>query len=183
MKGISKMQNTPVTIPCFFLHDSLMAAIGEEQSVFRQHFLSANQRVPFNSLPPLCPYQTIQTPSLFEIGALAVDAGWIIRKVTPLSPLLEQLTVPLSPPLNLAGYPPFPKTLGFVLGYAGNEAETLLSRLQLPTGKLPESPFQVRVWYWATITITYDFNEKTGMVNSQWKIGEKQWERAIGATN
>lgn len=176
------MQNPPTIISCFFLHDSLMAAMEEEQTVFRRHFLAANHKTPFNPLPPLCPYQKIHTTEAFEIATLTIDSGWIVRPVTPLSPLFEQSSLPLSPPLQLPGFPPFPKTPGFILGYAGNEAECLLSKLHPSQGKLPEPPFHVRVWYWATVTIAYGFNEKNGTMDSRWEIGKKQWERAKRVT-
>lgn len=157
------------TIPCFFLHDSLMAAFQEEQTFYRLHLLSAAEKNPFAIIPPLCPCPDIPDSFTPEIGGLVADSGWILHPCQALSPAHA-----LSPDgFTLPGYPPLPYTAGFILGFAGDEADNLLNMVCPGTKKLPKTPFPVKFWYRANVTIEYTNNQKNGALFAQWTIGER----------
>ena len=163
------------TIPCLFLHDSLMSALQEEQTFFRLQLLGPGKPVPFSIIPPLCPCPEIPDHFTPEVGALLVDSGWIlhpcdcVRNHQALSPVQA-----LSPDnITIPGYPPLPRTAGFILGYAGNEADKLVTMDCPGTKKLPKIPFPAKFWYRANVTIEYTSNQETGAIITQWTIGEK----------
>lgn len=168
------MQNTRLTFPCFFLHDSLMAAFQEEQTFFRQKILTSGKELPFSIIPPLCPCPNISGNVSPEIGPISTDSGWILHPVKALSPSdCVHDCQPLSPDAVLPGYPAFPRTTGFILGYAGDMAAELVSRVCPATEKLPKTPFSVKFWYQANIMVECVQDLETGSISAQWTIGEK----------
>lgn len=146
-----------------------MSALQEEQTFFRLQLLGPGKPVPFSIIPPLCPCPEIPDHFTPEVGALLVDSGWIlhpcdcVRNHQALSP--DNITIP--------GYPPLPRTAGFILGYAGSEAEKLVTMDCPGTKKLPKTPFPAKFWYRVNVTIEYTRNQETGTIITRWTIGEK----------
>ncbi|HPX13323.1 MAG TPA: hypothetical protein PLS27_03085 [Treponemataceae bacterium] len=152
-----------------------MSALQEEQTFFRLQLLGPGKPVPFSIIPPLCPCPEIPDHFTPEVGALLVDSGWIlhpcdcVRNHQALSPVQA-----LSPDnFTLPGYPLLPRTAGFILGYAGNEADKLVTMDCPGTKKLPKIPFPAKFWYRANVTIEYTSNQETGAIITRWTIGEK----------
>jgi len=165
------MQITDRIISCLYLHDSLMAAVSEEQTTLRLQYTAMNPAKPFNLIPPFCPFAGFSDHNKPEIHELMSDSGWILRPVHALSPF----STPVPEDFQLPGYPPLPRTRGFILGYAGDKAEELLHNSAVPSKKFPETPVSVRVWYQASLHITVEHDEKTGLLSARWEI-EKNTE-------
>lgn len=152
-----------------------MAALQEEQTFFRLHLQGLTNIPPFSIIPPLCPCHEIPEHFTPEVGALLADSGWIlhpcdcVRNHQALSPAHA-----LSPDtFTLPGYPLLPRTAGFILGYAGGEADKLVTMDCPGTKKLPKTPFPAKFWYRANVTIEYTRNQETGAIITRWTIGEK----------
>ena len=158
-----------------------MAALQEEQTFFRLCIPAADKALPFSIIPPLCPCAEIPDQFTPEVGNLLVDSGWILHPCRALSPAKALSPIgalspaqALSPDnFTLPGYPPLPRTAGFILGYAGNEADKLVTMDCPGTKKLPKIPFPAKFWYRANVTIEYTSNQETGAIITRWTIGEK----------
>ena len=177
------MHRDTQTIPCFFLHDSLMAALQEEQTFFRLNHPRPVNTLPFSIIPPLCPCPELTQPFIPEVGPLVADSGWILHPCTCVQNRSDNASNrsdyasnrhALSPGgFTLPGYPPLPHIPGFILGYAGNEANSLLKLPCPATKKLPHAPFPVKFWYRANVTIECTHNQETGTILAQWTVEEK----------
>ncbi len=166
-----------------------MAALQEEQTFFRLHHPTSANTLPFSIIPPLCPCPEFTGPFIPKVGPLIVDSGWILHPCDCASNPSDCASNPsdcasnrhaLSPAgFTLPEYPPLPQTAGFILGYAGNEANTLLKLPCPATKKLPQPPFPVNFWYRANVTIEYTYNPETGTIFTRWTVGEKIRENRI----
>ena len=82
---------------------------------------------------------------------------------------------PLYPPL-----PDGPEETGFIIGWAGDRAEELLgarASLAPDPSDPPDSPFEVRVWYYASVTVRIECVEG-GMYSCFRETGPACWRRA-----
>ncbi len=146
-----------------------MAAFQEEQTFFRLHLLKASEIPPFSIIPPLCPCPDIPDSFAPELEGLVTESGWILHPCN-----FTHNRQALSPVgLTLPGYPPLPRTAGFILGYAGDWADNLTKMVCPGTKKLPKTPFPVNFWYRANVTIEYTKNQKNGALFAQWTIGKR----------
>lgn len=169
-------QNRILTIDCLFLHDTQMSDLQKEQSILRKLY-AGREAVPFNFAPPFCPIRT-----RLELGGkLRVDApiavnGWIIRPV----PALRQIDTGETPKgenndsSQFPGFSPIPHAIGFILGYAGSEAERILADFSASphTGQ-----FQVRVWYFAAMTFSIE-HEPGKFYRCEYETGVRAWKKA-----
>jgi len=182
------MQKEILTIDCLFLHDSLMSALESEQRRFRS-LMRPDDPLPFGFLPPFCPCPAGTVTDYPVLGAPEARDGWILRPVSHCWGTAgpeEKGSPAIAWPEVLPRLPGIP---GFILGYAGNEAEGILARSggasatdrltadsvasSLPCG--PEG-LPVRVWYHAALTAEIE-RDGPAFISARYEIGPARWEK------
>lgn len=184
------MQKETLTVECLFLHDSLMSAMEADQRMFRS-LLRTDSPVPFGFLPPFFPCPDLPSTALPVFGALEARDGWIVR------PLLHCPEYRMPGGESSIEWPDFlpaiPGIPGFILGYAGDEAEGLLSRAGETAAQAepPAAPVRpaaraerstdlpIRVWYHAALTAVI-MHEGSSFISARYEIGPARWVRRLG---
>ncbi len=110
--------------------------------------------------------------------------GWIVRPVLSAETKSGGNGEAPSPPAFFRGYPPLPAISGFLLGYWGAEAPSLLTRAAEAWGEANDPrdtglfrDFSVRVWYHAEIRLALSVAEG-GFRSLSWRIGKPKWIKA-----
>jgi len=137
---------------CLFLPDNLFASIIEEQTLF-SHIASK----PFRKIFPI--FKTNSHFDSLTIYPPIALKGFIVRlcNVSPSSIISTQ-----------------EKLEGFILGYAGEEAQSLIREipsLKTLTKNNTFNTISAKSWYFA------DVQYKKIKGNLIWSVSEKQWEK------
>jgi len=161
------MQKQTIKLDCLFLHDTQMADLEREQAAMRLLFTRSQTGtqggLPFNFLPPFCVGRTPDGGGMLTIGAPQNCDGWIVRPVNALSAAKPaEIQFPL--------YPPLPALAGFVLGYAGSDADACI----------PDTAraFTVKVRFHATMTVTVEYEEGKSYAVFR-ETGKESWSKAL----
>ena len=207
-------QKTTVTFDGIFLHDTPTAALEAEQRILRAAFNRAQPSAPFpfSFLPPFCPGFDLEretaekiAPGRLEIGSPVTIDGWILRPLvgpeafsqSDRKARSEQLPVQTANRASASlpafpGYPPLPARAGFILGFAGGEADRILEEsfpAQEPETRKPKGnaneiaqkstglSFSVKVWYRATLTVRIEY-DGTGFYCAAYEAGPAEWQKA-----
>lgn len=177
-----------ITLDCLFLHDTPMAELEKEQKLFNQGYLRQIHEhtrgtelpgipVPFSILPPFCAsgYEENQVSLLIE--APQNHEGWLIRPIRgteltekPGTELKKHESAITPPPIQFPGYRALPPKSGFILGFAGIHADSLVTELK---GCVP---FRVNVWYRAAMAVTIEYDEGR-CYSAHYTIGKAVWHR------
>jgi hypothetical protein len=164
-----------ITFDCLFLPDTQMADLEKEQQLLRKaccardstHGSASADTVPFNILPPFCRSPAFLFQGKLPVGSPINHNGWIVR------PTADNGEKGTGGATVLPGYPPLPAIRGFILGYAGRDADRLLSEA---TGA-GFSAFSVNVWYWATMKVSIEF-ERGRLYSAAYECGAAEWHKA-----
>ena len=168
-------QKERISFEGLFLHDTQMAHLFRLQSALGAAFarLAPDTTLPFSVMIPFCPAPGVAVPALpgrtrLGIGALTDDSGWIVLPVSPGAE--EPFRLPAFP-----GYPPLPTTSGFILGYAGPLAKTLIAEIIGSDVARESSEFGVTARYRATVTVAVTMNE--GSLSVVYSLGKASWDK------
>lgn len=178
------IQKQTLTLNCLFLHDTQMSYMEQEQALFRAFYPENNETtaLPFNFLPAFCLAGDHSTSEKMIIQAPVVYDGWIIRPVPGIQPTASVLDTAGS---EIPGFPPLPTCPGFILGYAGITAKSLLADFlkEKATGTVTAPPatsdtltFTVGVWYTAPLSIHVEYT-KGAVFSISWKRGKQKWQK------
>ncbi len=184
-------ENQEFSLTGIFLHDTQTADLCREQALLeraRTGYASAGGTTapggtPLRMAHPFCPDARAVDSRLFVQAPRAIG-GWIVRPVLSEGTKLDGNGDAPSPPAFFRGYPPLPAVSGFLLGYWGTEAPTLLARAVEAWGEANDPrdaglfrDFSVRVWYHAEIRLTLSVAE-SGFRSLSWRIGKPTWIKA-----
>lgn len=167
---------------CLFLHDTQMADLEREQTLLRKEFAKGageGMDIPFNISTPFCPMsEGVSFSGKLAVGAPCVRSGWIIRPVREAGKGdadSHDTRGSTEEAESLPGYPPLPVGPVFILGYAGNRAQSLLEAVsgQAGCGKA----FTVSARYRAKLTLEIS-REKGCFYGCERTVGPARWEKA-----
>lgn len=145
-----------------------MAILEKEQAHLRALFLKTkpDSTLPLNILPPFCLLDEMDSDKKPMIGALENCNGWVIRTVTGLTMISSQRKC------EFLAYPQLPSCECFILGYAGEKADDLIS------GFTENTPFSVNVWYFATMAVSIEYRENV-LYSSIYECTRARWKKAL----
>jgi len=169
------IQKEIVNIDCLFLHDTQMADLQKEQTIFRKLFGSFNRALPFNIVPPFCPSpeKTDISGNLMIGKPIKID-GWIVRPVADAQNLIAS-TASTRPELHaIPGFPPFPHVSGFVIGFAGDVADDILERY---TEAPRIADFRVNVWNYGLLTLEIEVDSENAY-SCSYTVGPVTWKKS-----
>ena len=108
------------------------------------------------------------------IGKPVKIDGWIVRPVTDAQNQFTAATA-MHPEIPvLPGFPPLPRLSGFILGFAGDFAASILERY---TKSSHIADFQVNVWNYGVLTLEIEIDSEKAY-SCSYTVGPVTWKKS-----